>query len=217
MNIEQARFNMIEQQIRPWNVLDAQILALLSAVKREDFTPAAQRSLAFVDMDLPLSEGACMLSPKVEARMLQDLNVQKTDRVLEIGAGSGHMAALLAHRAAHVLSLDINPAMVDLARHNLSKAGVANAEARLGDGSKDVSGLGQFDVIVLSGSVASVPESLLSLLKPQGRLVAIVGEDPIMQAHFVTRTGEGQFETRNPWDICVPRLQGFPEKSAFRF
>jgi len=217
MNIEQARFNMIEQQIRPWNVLDAQILALLSAVKREDFTPAAQRSLAFVDMELPLSDTACMLSPKVEARMLQDLKVQPTDRVLEIGAGSGHMAALLAHRAAHVLSLDIDPAMVELARHNLSKAGVANAEVRLGDGSQDVSGLGSFDVIVLSGSVASVPESLLALLKPQGRLVAIVGEDPIMKAHFVTRTGEGQFETRNPWDICVPRLHGFPEKSAFRF
>jgi protein-L-isoaspartate(D-aspartate) O-methyltransferase len=217
MNIEQARFNMIEQQIRPWNVLDAQILTLLSAVKREDFTPPAQRSLAFVDMDLPLADGECMLSPKVEARMLQDLNIQATDRVLEIGAGSGYMAALLAHRAAQVLTMDSNPAMVELARQNLGKAGVANAEVRLGDGSKDVSGLGQFDVIVLSGSVASVPESLLALLKPQGRLVAIVGEDPIMQAHFVTRTGDSQFETRNPWDICVPRLHGFAEKSAFRF
>lgn len=217
MNFEQARFNMIEQQIRPWNVLDAQILELLSTVKREDFTPASQRSLAFVDMDLPLPDGERMLSPKLEARLVQDLNIGATDRVLEIGAGSGYMAALMARRAAHVLSLEIHPTLVDMARSNLRNAGINNADVQLRDGSQDIADLGQFDVIVLSGSVASIPPALLDLLKPNGRLAAIVGSEPIMQAHLVTCTGKGRFETRNPWDICAPRLHGFAEKSAFSF
>lgn len=217
MNIEQARFNMIEQQIRPWNVLDPQILLLLGAVKREDFVSAAHRSLAFADTELPLPEGQCMLSPKLEARLLQDLNVQKHERVLEIGAGSGYMAALLAHRASQVVTLDIKPALVELARKNLSNADIGNVEVRLGDGSQDLSGLGNFDVIVLSGSVASVPQSLLASLKPGGRLAAIVGDEPIMQAYFVTRSADGQFSTIHPWDMCAPRLLNFPETSAFTF
>lgn len=215
--LEQARFNMIEQQIRPWDVLDPEVLALLSVVKREDFVPLAHKALAFVDMELPLPEGECMLAPRVEARLLQALQVQKTDKVLEIGAGSGYMAALLAHRAQRVISLEIKPALAQLARANLQKAGITNAEVREADGAKDVSVDGPFDVIVLSGSVAEVPQALLAQLKPGGRLAAIVGNEPMMRATFVTRTGEAGYTTTQPWDTVAPRLSNFPEPSRFNF
>ncbi len=215
--LEQARFNMIEQQIRPWDVLDPEVLALLSVVKREDFVPLAHKALAFVDMELPLPEGECMLAPRVEARLLQALQVQKTDKVLEIGAGSGYMAALLAHRAQRVISLEIKPALAQLARANLQKASITNAEVREADGAKDVSVDGPFDVIVLSGSVAEVPQVLLAQLKPGGRLAAIVGNEPMMRATFVTRTGETGYTTTQPWDTVAPRLSNFPEPSRFNF
>ena len=217
MNLEQARFNMIEQQIRPWDVLDGHVLQLLAVVKREDFVPAAHRALAFVDMEIPLPGGQCMLTPRVEARMLQDLAVRKHEKVLEIGAGSGYMAALLAHKAQRVISLEILPELVTMARANLQKAGIHNAEARLGDGAKGVPIEGPFDVIVLSGSVAEVPQSLLANLKIGGRLVAIVGEEPMMRATFVTRTAEAAFQTLQPWDTVAPRLMNFPEPSRFHF
>jgi protein-L-isoaspartate(D-aspartate) O-methyltransferase len=215
--LEQARFNMIEQQIRPWDVLDPEVLALLSVVKREDFVPLAHKALAFVDMELPLPEGQCMLAPRVEARMLQQLQVQKTEKVLEIGAGSGYMAALLAHRAHRVISLEIKPALAQLARANLQKAGITNAEVREADGSKDVPADGPYDVIVLSGSVAEVPAALLAQLKTGGRLAAIVGNEPMMRATFVTRTGEASYTTAQPWDTVAPRLLNFPEPSRFNF
>ena len=131
MNIEQARFNMIEQQIRPWNVLDAHVLHLLSVIRREDFVPSQHRALAFVDMEIPLPEGQCMLAPRVEARMLQDLALQKHEKVLEIGAGSGYMAALLAHRAQHVLTLEISAELARMARSNLQLAGVQDRKAHV--------------------------------------------------------------------------------------
>jgi protein-L-isoaspartate(D-aspartate) O-methyltransferase len=215
--LEQARFNMIEQQIRPWDVLDPEVLALLSVVKREDFVPLAHKALAFVDMELPLPEGECMLAPRVEARMLQQLQVQKHEKVLEIGAGSGYMAALLAHRAQRVISLDIKPALAQLARTNLQKAGITNAEVREADGARDVSVDGPFDVIVLSGSVAEVPKALLAQLKTGGRLGAIVGNEPMMRATFITRTGEASYTTIQPWDTVAPRLLNFPEPSRFNF
>ena len=220
MNIEQARFNMIEQQIRPWNVLDADVLQLLSTVKREDFVPEAHRALAFADLELPLrsgAEGACMLAPKVEARMLQDLALQPSDKVLEIGAGSGYMAALLAQRAQRVISLEIDPELAALARANLLKAGIHNAEVRQADGSQGAPVEGPFDAIVLSGSVAEVPHKLLAQLKVGGRLLAVVGDQPVMQATLVTRTGEAQYSTRQDWDTVAPRLQGFGEHSRFNF
>ena len=217
MNIEQARFNMIEQQIRPWDVLDAHVLHLLSVVKREDFVPLAHKALAFVDMEVPLTSGEVMLAPRVEARLLQDLGVQKHEKVLEIGAGSGYMAALLAHRAQRVITLEINPDLARMARANLQAAGVHNAEVRQLDGSRGVPVEGPFDVILLSGSLAEVPQSLLMHLKAGGRLGAIVGDEPIMRATFVTRVGEAQFRTVQPWDTVAPRLQNFPEPSRFSF
>ena len=229
MNYEQARFNMIEQQIRPWEVLDGQILALLAVVRREDFVPLACKALAFVDMQIPLppqhNPSQCLLEPKVEARILQDLAVQKHEKVLEIGAGSGYMAALLAHRAQQVISLEIEPALVDAARRNLQKAGIYNVEVRLADGAANLAEAvsdngplrGPFDVIVLSGSVAEVPASLLDLLKVGGRLSAIVGFEPMMRATLITRVSKEAFRTTQAWDTVAPRLLNFPEPSKFVF
>ncbi len=221
MNFEQARFNMIEQQIRPWNVLDGEVLELLSQVKREDFVPPAHKALAFADMELPLRPGGepgqCMLAPKVEARMLQDLAVRRHEKVLEIGTGSGYMAALLAQQAQRVISLEIEPELVTLARTNLQKAGILNAEVRQADGAKGVPVEGPFDVIVLSGSVAEVPHQLLAQLTRGGRLMAVVGEQPVMRATLITRTGEAEYRTTQGWDTVAPRLLHFPEHPRFNF
>ena len=208
---------MIEQQLRPGNVLDSQVLHLLSVIKREDFVPQAHRALAFVDMEVPLPGGQFMLSPRVEARMLQDLALQKHERVLEIGAGSGYMAALLAHRAQRVTTLEIHPELCALARSNLQKAGIHNAEVRQADGAKGSALDAAYDVIVVSGSVAEVPAVLLSQLKPGGRLAAIVGEEPVMRATFVTRLDGANYRTVQHWDTLAPRMLNFPEPSRFSF
>ena len=225
MNVEQARFNMIEQQIRPWDVLDSHVLDLLAAVRREDFVPAAHRQLAFADLQIPLKPGPqavalgqVMLEPRVEARMLQDLRVGKHEKVLEVGTGSGFMAALLGHRAQRVLTLEIDPALAETAHANLQRAGVLNVEVRLADGSSsDLSADGPFDAIVLSGSVAQVPEHLLAQLKVGGRLMAIVGDEPIMRARLFTRTGEAAWSSVDVFDTAAPRLLGFETGSRFTF
>ena len=217
MNYEQARFNMIEQQIRPWNVLDDQVLHLLSVVKREDFVPLAHKALAFVDMEIPLGHGQRMLAPRLEARLLQDAAVQKHEKVLEIGAGSGYLTALLALQAQRVIALEIEPELAAMARANLQKAGVHNAEVRQFDGAVGAAAEGPFDVIMLGGCVAEVPQNLLSQLKIGGRLVAIVGQDPVMRATIITRGTETEFSTRQPWDSAAPTLVNFPVPSPFRF
>ena len=221
MDMEHARFNMIEQQIRPWNVLDAHVLELLEVVKREDFVPLAHKALAFVDMEIPLREGGArgqvMLAPRVEARMLQDAAVQKHEKVLEIGAGSGYMAALLAHRAQRVVTLEIEPELARMARANLQKAGIHNAEVLELDGAAGVKGDGPFDVVVLSGSVAEVPQILLAQVKIGGRLIGVVGNEPMMYATVMTRTGEATWTTVQPWDTVVPRLLNFVTPSKFKF
>lgn len=219
MDLNQARFNMIEQQIRPWEVLDPQVLELLSIVRREDFVPMAHKALAFVDMEIPLgaAPNQVMLAPRVQARMLQDLAVKRTDKALDIGTGSGFMAALLAHQAASVLSLEIDAHLAAQAQANLQKAGVTNVVVRTADGSQGAAADGPFDVIVLSGSVAEVPAALLQQLAVGGRLVAIVGDEPMMRATLITRTSESSWTTTEPWDSNAPRLSGFPEHSRFQF
>ncbi len=222
MNFEQARFNMIEQQIRPWDVLDTSVLQLLANVKREDFVPLAYKQLAFTDMEIPLQSGGknglTMFAPKVEARMLQDLAIHKHEKVLEIGTGSGYMAALMAHKAQRVISLEINEAQASIARENLQKAGIHNCEVRCTDGAKvDLSVDGPFDVIVLSGSVASIPASLKALLKPGGRLAAVVGDAPVMCATYVSKGQDGSSVTTQPWDTFAPRLLGFADTPVFSF
>ena len=217
MDLNQARFNMIEQQIRPWEVLDPQVLALLSIVRREDFVPLAHKALAFVDMEIPLGNGQVMLAPRVQARLLQELALQKTDNVLEVGTGTGFMAALLAHQAASVLSLELDASLATQAQKNLYKAGVNNVTVRNADGSQGAATDGPFDAILLSGSVAEVPQALLAQLKVGGRLVAIVGLEPMMRATVVTRTSETAFTTTQPWDVNTARLAGFSEPSRFAF
>ncbi len=216
-NVAQARFNMIEQQIRPWNVLDTEILGLLADVAREEFVPEAQRALAFADMEVSIGLGESMLAPRLQARLLQDLQVQSHERVLEIGTGSGYLTALLARRAASVLSLEIQPELAATARTNLQRAGVHNAEVRVADGSKPLRGEGPFDAILLGGSVAEVPTHLLDQLAVGGRLISIVGDEPIMSATLVTRVGPTDVRTTKLWDANADRLHGFAEHSQFHF
>jgi len=217
MNIEQARFNMIEQQIRPWDVLDKGVLGLLAVVRREDFVPPAYKALAFVDTEVPLVEGENMLPPRVEARMLQELQVQRHERVLEIGAGSGFMAALLGHRAQSVISLEVKPALARMATENLRRSGSANVTVVQADGVHGHAAEGPFDAIMLSGSVSKVPEELLKQLKPGGRLVAIEGSEPVMEAVRYTAAADGSFARLGLFDVNATRLIGFPEPARFHF
>ncbi len=220
MNIELARFNMIEQQIRPWQVLDPSVLALLATIRREDFVPPAHKAMTFVDTQVPLLDephGPCMLEPKVEARLLQELRVTHTDRVLEIGAGSGFMAALLAHKAQDVVTLEIRPELVAMATANLRRAGLSRVRVVQADGSKGAPEGGPFDVILLSGSVAEVPRKLLQQLKVGGRLAAIIGEEPIMCARLFTRATDTSWSDMDLFDTVAPRLSGFGEPSRFKF
>jgi protein-L-isoaspartate(D-aspartate) O-methyltransferase len=219
MDMNQARFNMIEQQIRPWEVLDPQVLELLSTVRREDFVPLAHKALAFVDMEIPLgaAPNQVMLAPRVQARLLQDLAVQPRDKALDVGTGSGFMAALLAHQAASVLSLEIDSGLAAQAQANLQKAGVTNVTVRHADGSQGAAADGPFDVILLNGSVAEVPASLLQQLSTGGRLAAIVGQEPMMRATVITRNSDTSWTTTEPWDCNAARLSGFAEPSHFQF
>jgi protein-L-isoaspartate(D-aspartate) O-methyltransferase len=217
MNVEQARFNMIEQQIRPWEVLDQGVLSLLAVVRREEFVPAACRALAFIDTEVPLPEGQCMLAPRVEARLLQELKLAGHEHVLEIGAGSGYMAALLAHQAQRVTTMEIRPTLAAMARANLQRAGIVNAQVVEADGAKGHAVQAPFDAIVLSGSVAEVPAALLAQLKIGGRLVAIVGQEPVMRAVHISRIAEQQVKRVELFDTVAPRLDGFGEPTRFHF
>jgi len=208
MNIEQARFNMVEQQIRPWEVLDQNVLNLLFVVKREDFVPAAYRNLAFADMEIPIGSGQVMLAPRVEAKFLQELGIQKTDKVLEIGTGSGYMAALLAARAEHVLSVEVRPELADFARENIQRAGIANIKVETGCGAKGWAQAGPYDAIVVSAAVPVVPEALLKQLRVGGRLAVVVGEAPAMEAQLITCTAVGVYNTVNLFETVIPSLDG---------
>jgi protein-L-isoaspartate(D-aspartate) O-methyltransferase len=217
MNIEQARFNMIEQQIRPWEVLDPQVLDLLFVVKREDFTPPAYRNLAFADMEIPLGSGQVMLAPKIEAKMLQELSLQKTDNVLEIGTGSGYMAALLAARAEHVVTVEIRPELAALAKANLERDGFTNVSVEVGNGAEGWAQRRPYDAIVVSGSLPAVPAALLKQLRVGGRLAVVVGEAPVMEAQLITCTADGVYNTVNLFETVIPALDGTGTKASFTF
>lgn len=217
MDFEQARFNMVEQQIRPWDVLDPVVLGLMAAVKREAFVPPAYRAIAFADLEIPLSAGARMWPPRVEAKLLQELSLRKVDRVLEIGTGSGYFAALLGAMAADVLSVEIDRALVDLARKNLQTNGVTNVTVELGDGAKGWADKAPYDVIVIGGAVPLVPSELLAQLKVGGRLAAIVGEAPVMNAQVITQTAEGVFSTVNVFETVAEPLKNIKPAPSFTF
>ncbi|MFC3685129.1 protein-L-isoaspartate O-methyltransferase family protein [Hydrogenophaga luteola] len=223
LSLDRARFNMIEQQVRPWEVLDPAVLELLDRVKRDQFVPPAQKALAYVDMELPLGQGAdqVMLAPRVQARMVQDLAIKPTDKVLEIGTGSGYTTALLASLAQRVVSLEIDEAIASAARKNLQQAGITNADVRVADAAANgfaaCAAEGPWDAILVAGSVAEVPAGLLALLAKGGRLVTIVGHEPVMRATVVTRVDDAGFSTQQPWDTIAPRLRNFAEPSRFSF
>ena len=217
MNIEQARFNMIEQQIRPWNVLDQDVLDLLHVVKREQFVPAAYQNLAFADVEIPLPGGETMLAPKIEARVMQETGVKKHETVLEIGTGSGYMAALLAHRAARVTTVEINPETAELAKKNLANAGIHNVTVEVGNGAQGWEKGAPYDVIVISGALEVLPEAILKQIKVGGRVAAIVGQAPVMEAAIITRTGENTYSTVKVFETNVRYLTGAPALSHFQF
>ncbi|AGX88660.1 protein-L-isoaspartate O-methyltransferase family protein [Candidatus Symbiobacter mobilis] len=216
-DIERARHNMVEQQVRPWSVSHPQVLHLLAHLKREDFVPEAYRSLSFADIDIPLPCGQTMLRPGVQARLLQDATVQPGDKVLEIGVGTGFMTAMLARMGSSVLGLEIHPELAAIAEANLRKACIHNVTIRQTDGARGAELDAPFDLIVLGGSVAEVPQVLLNQLKPHGRLIAIVGEEPAMQAQTITRSGNTRWDAITHWETSVPRLLRFPQASPFRF
>ncbi len=222
MNYDLARFNMIEQQIRPWEVLDAQVLKLLSIIKREDFVPQEHSAKAFADMELPLTGGAMgsgksMLAPKVQARLVQELTLTANDHVLEIGTGSGFTTALLGALAKTVISLEIDAELAAAAKARIAAAGLGNVQVLCADGSQGWSQGAPYDCILLGGSVQSVPEVLKKQLSLGGRLLAIVGDEPMMRATLVRRVSETDFVTSQPWDTVAPRLQGFAQASTFVF
>ena len=217
MNLEQARFNMVEQQIRTWEVLDQDVLDLLYAVPREEFVPEKHRALAFSDMEIPIGEGERMWQPKLEARVIQELNVRKTDRVLEVGTGSGYLTALLSHRAAHVVSVEIKPALAAFGRANLERHGVENVTLAIGDAARGWPAEAPYDVIVLTGSTPVLPRALLDQLAPGGRLFAVVGEPPVMVARLVTCTAPGAFRTVDLFDTLLAPLVNAEQPPRFRF
>lgn len=215
-NMEQARFNMIEQQIRPWDVSDAQVLSLLSAVKREQFVPAGRQSLAFMDMEIPLGFGACMWQPKLEARVLHELQVQCGERVLEVGTGSGYLTALLSRLAAQVSSVEIVPELSAQAAHNLAAHGFDNIQLEVGDAANSW-GSAQYDVIVLTGSVPVHPAAFQQQLNIGGRLFAIVGDAPAMHAKVITRLANDVFENVTLFETNVAPLQNATQPQRFVF
>ncbi|HET9735666.1 MAG TPA: protein-L-isoaspartate O-methyltransferase [Burkholderiales bacterium] len=217
MNFDQARANMVEQQIRPWEVLDQAVLDLLYAVPREDFVPAAYRTLAFADMEIPIGEGERMMAPKIEARIVQELAPRKHERVLEVGTGSGYLTALLAHRAAHVHSVEIRSALAGLGRGNLERHGADNVTLEVGDAARGWPTRAPYDVIVLTGSTPVLPRALLDQLAPGGRLFAVVGEAPVMVARLVTCSAPGAFRSAELFDTLLAPLVNAEQPPRFRF
>ncbi len=217
MDYEQARFNMVEQQIRPWEVLDPKVLDLLHKVKREDYVPQVYRSLAFVDMEIPLGEGDLMWSPKIEAKVLQALQLTGHDRVLEVGTGSGYFTALMAHQAGVVISVELRADLKEEAEHKLKAHGLTNVHCRLGDAARDWADDGGYDAIVLTGSTPVLPDAFLERLRPGGRLFAIVGEGDAMQATLVTCLSAATFRTDRLFETRVPALKNALEPERFVF
>jgi len=217
MNFEQARTNMVEQQIRTWEVLDQAVLDLLYAVPREDFVPPPCRTLAFVDMEIPIGDGEKMMAPKLEARIVQEAAPGKGERVLEVGTGSGYLTALLAHRAAHVHSVEIRPALAAFGRANLERHGADNVTLETGDAARGWPTRAPYDLIVLTGSTPVLPKVLLEQLSPGGRLFAVVGEDPVMVARLVTCSAPGAFRSVELFDTMLAPLANAEHLPRFRF
>jgi protein-L-isoaspartate(D-aspartate) O-methyltransferase len=217
MNLEQARTNMVEQQIRTWEVLDQDVLDLLYTVPREEFVPPSCRNLAFTDMEIPIGEGERMWAPKMEARVLQELAPKRSDRVLEVGTGSGYLTALLAHRAAHVYSVEIRPALAAFGRANILRHGVDNVTLEIGDGARGYAKSAPYDVVVLTGSVPLLPRAVLDSVAPGGRIFAVIGEAPVMTAKILTCSAPGTCRSAELFETLIAPLTNCERPSRFSF
>jgi len=217
MNLDRARLNMVEQQIRTWDVLDQAVLDLMESVPRDAFVPPAYRSLAYADTAVPLGFSQTMLPPRIEARMLQALAPKRHELALEVGTGSGFTTALLAHLAGRVHSVEIHPPLLDEAQSKLAERGLTNLSLHRGDASGGWPGAAPYDVMAITGSMPVYDQALQQQLKPGGRLFVIVGEAPVMEATLITRTGENQWHRECLFETVVPALQNCPQPQRFVF
>jgi protein-L-isoaspartate(D-aspartate) O-methyltransferase len=221
LDVERARFNMVEQQVRTWEVLDQDVLDLLYAVPRERYVPQQYRPLAFSDLEVPLRTGATpcerMWFPKMEARVLQELSVNKTDRVLEIGTGSGYFAALLSHRAHIVHTVEISPELARTAGETLRSEGIDNVEIEVGDASRGWAARAPYDIIVVTSSVPVLPAEMVAQLRPGGRLFAVIGDPPVMSATIFTAEASGSPLSRTLFETSLAPLVNALQPERFRF
>ncbi len=217
VNLDQARFNMVEQQIRTWEVLEESVLDLLMDTPRDAFVPDRFRSMAYADIAIPLAHGEQMMHPKVEAHALQALNIKPSDRILEIGTGSGYLTALLAKSGQHVVSVDLHDDLQHQAANNLKAHGIENVTLEQGDGLKGWPEQGPYDVIVLTGSVSELPEELKAQLNPGGRLFAVIGHPPAMTAFVFTRLGDIEWEQKALFETDLAPLVGAAKPKTFEF
>ena len=217
MDLEKARFNMIEQQIRPWDVLDDTILSLLQRIKREEYVPEAYRAMAFMDLEIPLGQGESMLSPKVEARLVQELHIKPTDKVLEVGTGSGYMTALLASLAGHVHSVEIIPEFSQAAAQKLAAHDFNNVTCEVGDAARGWQKHAPYDVIVVTGSLPLLPPEFVAQLKPGGRLLAFIGLAPAMQARLTRLIEPGVVDSEVIFETDVRALKNAIQPAQFAF
>ena len=217
MDLERARFNMIEQQIRTWEVLDQRVLDLLFRVRREDFVPPIYRALAFVDMEVPIGHGEKMLQPKLEARMVQELALAETDRILEVGTGSGYVTALLATLGARVFSVDVIEEFTRAAAQKLAAHGLRNVTLETGDAARGWEKHGPYDAVLLTGSVPLLAESFKASLRPGGRLLAVIGEPPVMEAKLITSVEGGGWNEIGLFETCIAPLKHAPHPERFVF
>ena len=217
MNLEQARLNMVENQIRPWEVLDQAVLDLLLTIRREEFVPEEYRALAFADMEIPLGHGEVMLAPKLEARMLQELGIRKTDKILEVGTGSGHVTALLSKLGGQVVSVERIAEFSQSAARKLAGHGIGNAQLIIGDAAEGWPALAPYDAILLTGSAPLLPKSFQRQLAAGGRLLAVIGEEPVMTATLVSRTAAGAFNSVGLFETSIPPLRNVEQPERFVF
>ena len=217
LDFERARFNMVEQQIRPWEVLDQRVLDLLMRVRREDYVPAQYVALAFADMEIPIGHGETMLAPKIEARMLQELALAPEDRILEVGTGSGYMTALLASLGSHVYSVDIVPEFIQTAGVKLAAHGVTNVTLESGDAARGWDRHAPYDAVVVTGSLPVLPDAFPKCLRPGGRLIVVVGEPPVMEAQLITCVTAGAYSTTGLFETCIAPLRNAVQPERFVF
>ena len=217
MNQEQARLNMVESQIRTWEVLDQTVLDLLMTIKREEFVPEKYRDLAFADMEIPLGHNEAMLAPKMEARMIQELDVRKTDKILEVGTGSGYVTALLAKLGGQVVSVELIKEFSQAATRKLAGHGLQNVQLLSGDGAEGWPAQAPYDVILLTGSVPVLSAAFQQQLAIGGRLLAVVGESPVMTAYLITRVSERAFNSVGLFETSIPPLRNVRQPQRFVF